>query len=119
MDPAMDGVTGASRTRDAGEADQVEPMDEDGVDLQSLARGGVFALFGSAVAAVLGFMLTVLLTRNVDAVTVGVVFTIVLGLPDRLHGRPARVPRRVRSTSWPGCRRWVSPTGCARSCARR
>lgn len=75
MDPALDGMTGVSGTRDAGEADQVEPMDEDGVNLQSLARGGVFALFGSAVAAVLGFTLTVLLTRNVDAVTVGVIFT--------------------------------------------
>ena len=65
----MDGVTGVDK--------QAEEPDTEGVDLQSLARGGVFALSGSAVAGVLGFVLTVLLTRNVNTVTVGVVFTMV------------------------------------------
>src|SRR4051812_1451385 len=63
----MDGVTGVEKQ---------EP-DTEGVDLQSLARGGVFALSGSAVAGGVRFVLTVLLTRNVNTVTVGVVFTMV------------------------------------------
>jgi O-antigen/teichoic acid export membrane protein len=67
LDPAVDGVTEAGK----------QAPDTEGVDLQSLARGGVFALAGSAVTGVLGFALTVLLTRNVDTVTVGVVFTMV------------------------------------------
>ena len=69
-------MTGVSGRNGAGDADQADPADEDGVNLQSLARGGVFTLLGSAVAAVLGFTLTVLLTRNVNAATVGVVFAI-------------------------------------------
>ncbi len=49
--------------------------DTQGADLPSLARGGAFVLMGSITAGLAGFVLTVLLTRNVDAVTVGVLFT--------------------------------------------
>ncbi len=51
------------------------PADDEGVDLRSLARGGVFVLAGSVTAGLAGFVLTVLLTRNVNTVTVGVIFT--------------------------------------------
>ncbi len=52
-----------------------EAPDTEGTDLRSLARGGVFVLAGSVTAGLAGFVLTVLLTRNIDAVTVGVIFT--------------------------------------------
>lgn len=50
---------------------------DSGADLRSLARGGVFALSGSVIAGVLGFVLTILMTRGFDQVTVGIVFTMV------------------------------------------
>jgi O-antigen/teichoic acid export membrane protein len=77
----VDGVsrpesTSADAVEEVFESAAVEKTtdDNEGTDLASFARGGVYALAGSGAAGVLGFVLTVLITRNLPAATAGVLF---------------------------------------------
>ena len=64
--------------------------DASATPLSRVARGSVATLAGAAISAVVGFALTVVITRGLTKTEAGVFFSVTSAVPGRRLGRVAR-----------------------------